>query len=196
MTSTSSPTSPLAAAALRLLGERRLILGVNRGPVTFSAGADGKLRARRGSGGVVTALSQVGEHVPVTWVAATMNDAERRAARDPDAVTRAVSTDRVRLRLAPVERSVFEAAHNVIANPLLWFFQHEMWNLPERPMIDAPIMRAWQRGYVRLNEAFAEAILDEVPRDDREPRIMLHHYPPHLPAPPLPPAPPPALPPP
>jgi len=176
MTSTSSPTSPLAAAALRLLGERRLILGVNRGPVTFSAGADGKLRARRGSGGVVTALSQVGEYVPVTWVAATMNDAERRAARDPEAVTRALPTDRVKLRLAPVERSVFEAAHNVIANPLLWFFQHEMWNLPERPMIDAPIMRAWQRGYVRLNEAFAEAILDEVPRDDREPRIMLHDY--------------------
>jgi trehalose 6-phosphate synthase len=171
-----SSTSPLTAAALRLLGERRLILAANRGPVSFSAGADGTLRTRRGSGGVVTALSQVGEHVPVTWVAATMNDAERRAARNPEALARAMPTGRVRLRLASVERTVYMAAHNVIANPLLWFFQHEMWNLPERPMIDAATMRAWQHGYVPLNEAFAEAILREVARDDPEPRVMLHDY--------------------
>ena len=31
---------------------------------------DGSLRPRRGSGGLVTALSQVGRHVPVTWIAA------------------------------------------------------------------------------------------------------------------------------
>jgi trehalose 6-phosphate synthase len=173
----SSPTiSPLAHAALRLLGDRRLLLAANRGPVSFSAAGDGTLRPRRGSGGVVTALSQVGAHVAVTWVAATMNDADRRAARDPAVLARALPDDRVRLRLAPVERSVFEAAYNVIANPLLWFFQHEMWNLPERPLIDAATMHAWHRGYVPLNDAFADALLREVPRGDREPRIMLHDY--------------------
>jgi trehalose 6-phosphate synthase len=171
-----SPDSPLARAALRLLEDRRLLLAANRGPVSFSAGSDGTLRPRRGSGGVVTALSQVGAHVPVTWVAATMSDADRRAARDPAALARALPDDRVRLRFAPVERGVFEVAYNVIANPLLWFFQHEMWNLPERPLIDAATMRAWHRGYVPLNDAFADALLREVPRGDGEPRIMLHDY--------------------
>jgi trehalose 6-phosphate synthase len=71
---------------------------------------------------------------------------------------------------------VFEGAYNVIANPLLWFLQHEMWNLPERPMIDAATMRAWREGYVALNRAFADAVLAEVPRQDRSPRIMLHDY--------------------
>ena len=36
----------------------------------------------------------------------------------------------------------------MIANPFLWFLQHQMWNLPERPIIDAGVMRAWERGYV------------------------------------------------
>jgi trehalose 6-phosphate synthase len=74
-----------------------------------------------------------------------------------------------------VERAVFEQAYNVIANPLLWFLQHQMWNLPERPVIDAATLRAWERGYVAMNEAFAAAIVAQT-RGDKRPRIMLHDY--------------------
>ena len=170
------PVSPLDASAKRLLGDRRLILAANRGPVSFSSLADGSLRPRRGSGGVVTALSQVSSHVPLTWVASAMSDADRRAARSPAALDRAMPHEAVRLRFATVPRSVFEGAYNVIANPLLWFLQHELWNLPERPMVGATTMRAWREGYVELNRAFATAVLAEVPRRDRSPRIMLHDY--------------------
>ncbi len=167
----------LAEAARRLLGKRRLILATNRGPVSFAAGPDGRLRPRRGSGGLVTALSQLGKHLPVTWVAAAMSDAERRAARDPELLRSAVpEDDSLRLVFAPIERPVYEAAYNVIANPLLWFLQHQMWNLPERPVIDASVMRAWQQGYVRLNEAFGRSVLEQVGARDKSPRIMLHDY--------------------
>jgi trehalose 6-phosphate synthase len=166
----------LGRVAARLLGERRLIIAANRGPVTFTAAADGSLRPRRGSGGLVTALGQVGRHVPVTWVAAAMGDADRRAAADPKLLRQAAGgEDGIQLRFASVERSVYEAAYNVIANPLLWFLQHQMWNLPERPVIDAAVMRAWTSGYVRLNEAFAREIVS-LARGDRRPRIMLHDY--------------------
>ena len=168
--------SALGTAAAALLGDRRLIIATNRGPVTFASGADGSLRPRRGSGGLVTALGQVGRHVPVTWVAAAMTEGDRRAAADPKLMRRAVGDDHaMRLRFASVDRSVYDAAYNVIANPLLWFLQHQMWNLPERPVIDAGTMRAWQRGYVALNEAFATAVLAQA-RSDRRPRIMLHDY--------------------
>ena len=166
----------LGAAAAALLGDRRLIIATNRGPVTFATGADGRLRPRRGSGGLVTALGQVGRHVPVTWVAAAMSDGDRRAAADPKLLRAATDpNESIRLRFATVERSVYEQAYNVIANPFLWFLQHQMWNLPERPVIDAPVMRAWQRGYIALNDAFARAILAQA-RGDRRPRIMLHDY--------------------
>ena len=166
----------LGAAAAQLLGGRRLIIATNRGPVTFVSAADGSLRPRRGSGGLVTALGQVGRHVPVTWVAAAMSEGDRRAAADPKLLRQAAGgDDAVRLRFASVERPVYEAAYNVIANPFLWFLQHQMWNLPERPIIDAATMRAWERGYLAVNDAFASAVLAQA-RGDRRPRIMLHDY--------------------
>ncbi len=165
----------LGAAAASLLGDRRLIIATNRGPVTFTSAADGSLRPRRGSGGLVTALGQVGRHVPVTWVAAAMSDGDRRAAADPRLVRAAVGDGQVRLRFVAAERAVYEAAYNVIANPFLWFLQHQMWNLPERPVIDASTLRSWERGYVAMNEAFASAVVAQA-RGDKRPRIMLHDY--------------------
>ena len=174
--SAADSDSALGKAAAALLGDRRLIIVTNRGPVTFAAAADGSLRPRRGSGGLVTALSQIGRHVPVTWIAAAMSDGDRRAAQDPRLLREvAGDDDAIRLRFASVERSVYEQAYNVIANPLLWFLQHQMWNLPERPVIDASTMRAWERGYVAMNQSFASAVVSQT-RSDRRPRIMLHDY--------------------
>ncbi|MCA1587828.1 MAG: trehalose-6-phosphate synthase [Chloroflexi bacterium] len=168
--------SALGAAAAKLLGDRRLIIATNRGPVSFASSSDGSLRARRGSGGLVTALAHVSRHVPVTWVAAAMGEGDRRAAADPALLRRAAGEGAaLRLRFAVLDRAVYDQAYNVIANPLLWFLQHQMWNLPERPVIDASVMRAWERGYVALNEAFASVVVHQAGRD-RRPRIMLHDY--------------------
>ncbi|HSM37869.1 MAG TPA: trehalose-6-phosphate synthase [Candidatus Limnocylindrales bacterium] len=175
MTTPKSGEPALGAAARRLLGDRRLLIATNRGPVTFALGRDGELRPRRGSGGLVTALSQVGRHVPVTWIAAPLGEGDRRAASDPRQIDRVLAGDEMRLRFASVERAAHEAAYNVIANPLLWFLQHQMWELPTRPMIDASTLRAWEHGYVPVNDAFAAAVLAQT-RSDPEPRIMLHDY--------------------
>jgi trehalose 6-phosphate synthase len=164
----------LAGAARRLLGDRRLLIATNRGPVSFAVGADGGLRPRRGSGGLVTALSQVGRHVPVTWVAAPMSEGDRRGIKRPSLIDDALP-DEIRLRFTAVERGPYEAAYNVVANPLLWFLQHQMWELPSRPMIDAGTLRAWDAGYVPVNQAFVDAVLEQA-GDDPEPRIMLHDY--------------------
>jgi trehalose 6-phosphate synthase len=171
-----SADDAVGAAASRLLGERRLLIATNRGPVTFTTAADGSLRPRRGSGGLVTALGQLGRHVPVTWVAAAMTDGDRRAAREPKVLEAAAGDDeQLRLRFATMNRAVYDAAYNVVANPFLWFLQHQMWNLPERPIIDAGLMRAWDRGYVAMNDVVADAVLAEA-KADRAPRIMLHDY--------------------
>lgn len=166
----------LAAAAKRLLGGRRLLIATNRGPVSFSVAEDGGLRPRRGSGGLVTALGGVGRHVPVTWLACAMTEGERRAIADPELISRALPGHAIRLRFARVDRVMYDQAYNVIANPLLWFLQHQMWNLPERPVIDAAVLRAWDNGYVGLNDAMARAILEQVGQRDASPRVMLHDY--------------------
>jgi len=165
----------LGTAARRLLGDRRLLIATNRGPVTFAVDREGGLRPRRGSGGLVTALGQVGRYVPLTWVAAPLSEGDRRAAADPKLIDRAMPDDELRLRFADVPRAAHEAAYNVIANPLLWFLQHQMWELPSRPVIDASTLRAWDNGYVAVNRIFANALLGQARQDDA-PRIMLHDY--------------------
>ncbi|MFN2484176.1 MAG: trehalose-6-phosphate synthase [Candidatus Limnocylindria bacterium] len=171
----AAPDEALADAARTLLGDRRLVIAANRGPVSFSTGSDGSLRPRRGSGGLVTALGEIGRYVPLTWVAAAMTDADRRAAEGSGMLERAVPEADVRLRFVTTDRATYEAGYNVIANPLLWFLQHQMWNLPEQPQIDARVMRAWQQGYAPINSAFARAAV-AAGGDDEQPRIMLHDY--------------------
>jgi trehalose 6-phosphate synthase len=55
-------------------GRRSLIIVSNRGPVTFDRGPDGERVARRGGGGLVTALRGLVEHHDVTWIAAATYD--------------------------------------------------------------------------------------------------------------------------
>ncbi len=64
----------------RVLGGRRLVIASNRGPVTYEKDAAGQFQAERGSGGVVTALSSLTHITPLTWVAATLSEADREIA--------------------------------------------------------------------------------------------------------------------
>jgi trehalose 6-phosphate synthase len=56
---------------------RRLILVSNRGPIEHVGAPGGRLRARKGSGGVISALSALGREVEVTWIAAAMTARDR-----------------------------------------------------------------------------------------------------------------------
>ena len=59
--------------------------------------------------------------------------------------------------LSPDE-AAYEGYYNVIANPLLWFLQHSMWDVPRAPVIDRETWRAWEEGYRTVNCQFADAI--------------------------------------
>ena len=55
-----------------MVERRRLIVVSNRGPASFSRDEDGKRVARRGGGGLVTALRSLVAHHDVTWIASAM----------------------------------------------------------------------------------------------------------------------------
>lgn len=66
-----------------LLGPNgRLIVLSNRGPLTFEVDPEAPrgLVASRGSGGLVTALGELGRHAPITWVAAALTAGDSQAA--------------------------------------------------------------------------------------------------------------------
>ncbi|MDH4136873.1 MAG: trehalose-6-phosphate synthase, partial [Anaerolineae bacterium] len=61
-------------------------------------------------------------------------------------------------------------------NPLLWFLQHSMWDVPRAPVIDRATWQAWEDGYVAVNRLFAEAIIEQVRTTSCPTLVMLQDY--------------------
>ena len=153
--------------------EHDLIIAANRGPVTFFTDESGKPDFRRGEGGLVTALTGLCRYADATWIASAQAEAD--AIFDHGTITLDENT-RVRLRFLPFARDVYDAYYNVIANPLLWFLQHSMWDVPRAPIIDRATWTAWESGYVIANQKFAQAIVRQVQANARPTLVMVQDY--------------------
>src|SRR3954469_16609766 len=144
---------------------RKLIVVSNRGPITYGRGGDGERAAKRGGGGLVTALRSLVSHHEVTWIASAMTDEDRAVAEESGGEAVA-ETPRdgspYRLRLVAHDRTAYDWFYNVVSNPPLWFLQHYLWGLAEMPNVDQGLDHAWQEGYVAVNESFAEAVAAEL----------------------------------
>jgi trehalose 6-phosphate synthase len=159
-------------------GRRKLIVVANRGPVTYGRSPTGERVARRGGGGLVTALRSLVLHHDVTWIASALGDEDRAVAAEHggeafEETWRDGSPYRV--RLVPHDPSAFDWYYNVVANPTLWFLQHYMWGLPYAPDVDLGLHNAWFNGYLPVNEAFAAAVADELARDPTA-TVFFHDY--------------------
>ena len=155
------------------MGQHPLVIVSNRGPIRFLQGADGGRVAKRGGGGLVTALSGVAQHQKVTWVAAALTDEDEAVAEEG-----AYTDGNLRLRLVALDREEYDRYYNVFANPTLWFIHHYLWGLAMEPDVDRNIRLAWETGYLPVNEHFAEAVADEVAAlpEDSDPMVMVHDY--------------------
>jgi trehalose 6-phosphate synthase len=154
-----------------------LILVSNRGPATFARGDDGELHPTRGGGGLVTALKGLVEHRDALWIASAMNDEDAEMSRRHDGKSFECEVDdtRYRVRLVVSDPDAYDQFYNVIANPLLWFIQHYLWDLSNAPDIRSNEVKAYEQGYTVVNEDLANAVLDEL-GDTEDAMVMLHDY--------------------
>jgi trehalose 6-phosphate synthase len=158
-------------------GRRKLIVVSNRGPISY-ARENGERVMRRGGGGLVTALRSLITHHDVTWIASALTNEDRAVAQESDgAAVQETARDGspFRLRLVDHPEAAFDRFYNVIANPLLWFLQHYLWELAHTPTIDLGIHHAWEAGYVRVNRGFAAAVVAELDADP-DATVFLHDY--------------------
>ncbi len=156
------------------MAESPLVLVSNRGPVTFEAGG----AVRRGTGGLVTALIGLASHREVTWIASAMTDedvlvAERHGGR-PFPVT-TPEGDEYRVKLVASDADAYDRFYNIIANPMLWFIQHYLWDLSNAPDIRRNETEAFEFGYNVVNEDLAHAVLEEI-EGVEQPVVMVHDY--------------------
>ncbi len=151
-----------------------LVLVSNRGPVTFGPGGE----ASRGTGGLVTALIGLATHRDVTWVASAMTDEDVEVADRHSGQPFPVRTEEgheYRVKLVASSPDAYDGFYNIIANPMLWFIQHYLWDLSNAPDIRRHETEAFEFGYNVVNEDLARAVLEEI---DGVPNavVMTHDY--------------------
>jgi len=133
----------------------------NRGPVSFSRDDQGQISARRGGGGLVSGLSSVASHADVLWVCAALSDADRAAARA--APGGMLSLDGAaggsEVRMLDIPAAIFNRAYNTVANSVLWFVHHMLYDTPNQPQFGLAFRRDWE-AYREYNMAFAKALAD------------------------------------
>jgi trehalose 6-phosphate synthase len=167
--------------AAELMQGRRLIVASNRGPVTFNVNAAGEFTSRRGSGGVVTAVSAIARDLQPIWIACAMTEGDRQraavAAEKGEALISPPGPNpEFRLRFVVPDADAYHMYYNVISNPLLWFLQHYLWDTPRTPDITVETWNAWNSGYSVVNRLFADEIIDVVAQQSDAPVIMLQDY--------------------
>ena len=176
------------------------MIAANRGPVEFVAGPDGERSQQRGSGGLVTALSALAPHLPDSvWICAPRTEEDRAVALESPggvlvetttggvegspggtpaarATAKVPETAKQRVRLLAVDADSFEKYYSVISNPILWFVQHNLWDLSNAPNITVVERAAFEEGYRAVNETFADAIVAEIDEHTGPSTVMVHDY--------------------
>jgi trehalose 6-phosphate synthase len=139
------------------------LVASNRGPVTWTEDSHGALQAKRGGGGLVSAMTALGPDVQ--WVCAALSHADRTALRSGAALPAGVT-------MLDIEPVTLERAYNGIANNLLWFTAHLLWATPTTPSFDERTRREWG-AFGSYSRSFADAICDLAP--DRA-RVLVQDY--------------------
>src|ERR1700722_11868949 len=141
--------------------KRRVLVASNRGPVSYQFGPDGTLTGRRGGGGLVagvtSGLAAGGPQAEVSWIGAALSDADRAAAHLRPA---AEEPGAVPVRMLDIPPDIFDRAYNNVANSILWFVQHMLFDTPNQPRFGREFRQDWA-AYLAYNEAFAAAMADE-----------------------------------
>ena len=127
---------------------------------------DGRRVERRGGGGLVTALRGVRERYDVVWIASATTAEDRVVAREGSAAG---------VVLVAHDADAYDRYYNVVANPMLWFIQHSLWDQGTRPELGRAFRQAWRDGYERVNRGFADAVVAALD-DNPGASVLFHDY--------------------
>ena len=123
-----------------------VIVVSHRGPYHSAATTTGDLEAHRGAGGIVSALSPLLTDNPqATWIAAAMSDDDCEAER-----TGVTASLELKVRLLDLDHEQHRMHYDVVANGVLWFLHHGMFDHARRPRFDLRFRDAWN-AFVAVN---------------------------------------------
>jgi trehalose 6-phosphate synthase len=151
----------------------RVLVASNRGPLSFSAGENGQLSARRGGGGMVSGLLTVAAHTDLLWVCAALSDTDRIAARRAPGGRLDLDGGSA-VRMLDIPAQTFASAYNAVANSTLWFVHHMLYDTPNQPRFGTQFGQEWEQ-FRAYNAAFADALAEAADGSER-PRALVQDY--------------------
>lgn len=152
---------------------RQIIVASNRGPLSFVRDESGNVVSKRGTGGLVTALTGALQLSGGQWIASAMTEEDRKQAAG-DRLDLAATGAGHGVRYLTFDPEIYDRFYNGISNRVLWFLHHVLWDIPRAPGFDAATQHAWD-GYVEINRAFARALAEE-DEAEGEPAYLVQDY--------------------
>jgi trehalose 6-phosphate synthase len=146
--------------------------------VTFEPGEHGPVAVPSASGGLATGLQglpQLGRQG--AWVCAVRSEQDRQVSEAAEGRTVVVQLrdEDQSVRFVVLDEEDKRLTLTVAANPILWFIHHSLWGLAEQPAFGPDEHLAFE-AYARVNEAFADAVVEELDRLGPDTVVMLHDY--------------------
>ena len=125
----------------------------------------------------MTALSGLVSHRKALWIASAMTEEDAAVAAESEGGAAEIELDGVTYEVYMVasDPAAYDRFYNVIANPILWFIQHYLWDLSNAPDIRIAEKEAWEHGYKVVNADIAGPVVRAI-ADEPEPVVMLHDY--------------------
>jgi len=165
-----------------------LVLLSNRGPVSFDRDTTGRT-VNRGSGGLVSALPGLAEHLDdAVWVcgAASAEDVVVASEVDgsilvqtspfPHLVEGEPDGPAIRVRMVVTDTAAYADFYSVWSNPILWFIQHGLYGRSLAPVLTQAEHDAFENGYAAVNRAYADAVAEEVHARGGKALVLLQDY--------------------
>jgi trehalose 6-phosphate synthase len=124
----------------------------------------------------VTALTGLASHREAVWIASAMTEEDVLVANENDEPV-AIEVDGISydIQMVTSDPSAYDRFYNVIANPILWFIQHYLWDLSNAPDIRQAEVDAWEEGYKVVNDDIADCVVRAI-EGQEDPVVMLHDY--------------------
>jgi trehalose 6-phosphate synthase len=142
-----------------------LIVVSNRGPVNFQRDHEGVLRPVRGGGGLVTSLAPAIEGTGAVWLSSLIDSSG-------EAHTLDTEWDGFTVKHVPFSEDTYHQFYDVIANGMLWFLHHNLFDSARMPRIDRAWWSAWET-YCQVNHEFSMRIAKTAPEGAV---VAIHDY--------------------
>ena len=126
----------------------------------------------------MTALTGLASHRDAVWIASAMTERDVEVTREHGGrpfEVEAPEGGTFRVRFVESDAEAYDRFYNIIANPMLWFIQHYLWDQSNAPDIRRHEVEAFEHGYKAVNEDLASAVLEEI-ADQENPVVMVHDY--------------------